>query len=107
MKFKIDEVPIITQKSIHTPTNFRLSMKRNMHILFSFNTKYDQKISFEIFNSSGKKIKTLVNGYKKAGMQKSVWNVTDSHGKHVPCGLYIGKLAVNNEKYLKKVILVK
>jgi hypothetical protein len=107
MKFKIDEVPIIAKKTVNTPTRFRLSMQKNMPVIFSFNTKYDQLVSLEIFNGLGKKIRTLVNRYKKAGAQKAVWNVTDSDGKHVPCGIYIGKLAVNNEKYLKKVILVK
>ncbi len=54
------------------------------------------------FNLSGKKIKTIFNGYSQSGKSVLNWNLNDSDGNPVPSGIYFitikSKLFVNTVK---------
>ena len=64
-------------------------------------------IKITIYNSSGQKIKTLVNGIKSAGDHSIVWNGRNKSGNTVSNGIYIYKMSAENFSVSKKLIFMK
>jgi hypothetical protein len=61
----------------------------------------------DIFDMSGKLVKTLVNGNVNAGNHSATWNRTDNRNEKVSGGVYFYKLTVGNETVTRKIIAVK
>jgi len=59
-----------------------------------------------VFDMSGKLVKTLVNGNVNAGNHSVVWNRTDNRNEKVSGGVYFYKLIVGNETVTRKIIAV-
>ncbi len=60
-----------------------------------------------VFDMSGKLVKTLVNGNVNAGNHSVVWNRTDNSNEKVSGGVYFYKLTVGNETVTRKIVAVK
>ena len=65
------------------------------------------KVSIEIFNIKGQKIRTLVNGYYIAGLHSVVWDAQDDNGVKVGSGVFLYKLTTDNMSDVKKMVLIK
>jgi hypothetical protein len=66
------------------------------------------KVSIEVFNMKGQKVKTLVHETLPAGEHSVVWNGRNSNGKRVGSGIYFYKLNVNGKsEAVKKCLLLK
>jgi hypothetical protein len=65
----------------------------------------ESKVSLQLFNISGRLIKTLVNEQKNAGNYSLVWNGKDDNNRKVGEGVYFCILQTD-EKCLKQKILV-
>ena len=65
------------------------------------------KISVSVFDLSGKRIKTLFQGYRQAGIHTFVWDGTDNRGVSVPSGVYVFDLLTNNLHFTRKMLLVR
>ena len=61
----------------------------------------------DVFDMTGKLVKTLVNGNVNAGNHSVVWNRTDNRNEKVSGGVYFYKLTVGNETVTRKIIAVK
>ena len=59
-------------------------------------------ITIQVFNTSGKEIATLEQGYKNAGNHNIVFDANN-----IPTGLYIYKIITNNYCKTKKMLLIK
>ncbi len=66
-----------------------------------------QKITLEIFNIIGQRVKVLENGEQTAGEHTLTWNGTDEKGEIVPSGVYFYKLTGENFRETKKMIFLK
>lgn len=79
----------------------------NPQTTIAFNLLHRANVKVEIYNLTGQKVTTLVNGERPAGENKVVWNGTDDLGKPVSSGIYLYK--IKNGKYTstKKMILMK
>lgn len=67
----------------------------------------DGKVEINIYNILGQKVKTLVDGYQKAGFRKIIWDGKDQNEKEVASGIYFYRLKKETEIQTKKMILVK
>ncbi len=87
--------------SINYPNPF------NPTTTIQYNVPKAGKVTVEIFNIAGQKVKTLVNEKQNAGINSVQWNGTDDNGKVVTSGVYLYK--IKNGKYTstKKMILMK
>jgi hypothetical protein len=61
----------------------------------------------DVFDISGKLVKTLVNGNVNAGNHSVTWNRTDNNNEKVSGGVYFYKLTVGNETVTRKIVAVK
>ncbi len=75
------------------------------------NLKNDSKVTLNVYNIKGEKIRTLVSETLNAGEHRVVWNGTDDNNSKVSSGIYFFEtgIADNGGDYtsVKKVILLK
>lgn len=65
------------------------------------------QVKLEIFDVTGRKIKTLINEYKSAGNYKTTWNGISDIGNIVSSGVYFYRLQAGNLAETKRMILLK
>jgi len=61
----------------------------------------------QIYDLTGKLVKTLLNAEQPSGWHSVVWNGTDQVGKQVPAGVYLSKVSFGSETKTIKVMLLK
>ena len=64
-------------------------------------------IKLEIFNIQGQKVKSLVDGFKRAGIYSVVWDGTDDYDNMVGSGIYIYQLSTPDFREHKHMSLVR
>jgi hypothetical protein len=74
-------------------------------IAFSLPTTQD--ISLVVFDASGRVVRTLVNGVKRFGPHRVVWDGTDNDGRFVGSGVYFYRLTTESLVESKKMVLIK
>ncbi len=67
----------------------------------------ESKVSLEIYNSRGQKVKTLINSLQSAGLHSVVWNGTNDYNKSVSSGMYFYKFSAGSKNLTKKMIMLK
>ena len=73
-----------------------------------FEVPYSMDIILNIYDISGRLVKTLVDDIKYPGLYSAVWDGTDQYGNNVANGLYVYKLMSNqNISISNKMILIK
>ena len=67
----------------------------------------EAKVSIEIYNLLGQKIKTLVDSEQDAGYRSVAWNGTNDGGSSVCSGVYFCRMNANEYVGTKKLLLLK
>ncbi|HPR17615.1 MAG TPA: T9SS type A sorting domain-containing protein [Candidatus Cloacimonadota bacterium] len=99
-----DHNTIVTEKNIlsNYPNPF------NPTTTIKFNVQANSKISIEVFNVKGQKVKQLVNERMSAGERSIVWNGTDDNNRSVASGIYFYKMKADGRyTETRKMILLK
>jgi len=93
------------------PEKFELSQNYpnpfNATTMISFALPEPQQTTLEIFNISGQKIGTLVDGNLEAGIYNINWNGSGDDGKTVASGVYLYKLHTDSKTISRKMTLLK
>jgi len=101
----LDLLPTVTELNGNYPNPF------NPTTNIKFSLKADAKVSLNIYNVRGQKVRTLINNSMKAGYHTVVWNGKDDTGKSVSSGIYFNQFgtAEDGSDYtsIKKMILLK
>lgn len=63
-------------------------------------------VRIDIFDVTGRHVKTLVDGTQAAGEHQARWTGSDDNGHAVEPGLYFYKMQANGEEAVKKMIFV-
>jgi len=79
----------------------------NAKTIISFALPKDSRVSLDIYNILGQKVKTLVDGAMTAGYKNVEWNGTDHNGLGVSSGVYLYKLTANEFKRVDRMTLLK
>ncbi len=79
----------------------------NPETTISYDLKEQGKVSIDIFNIKGQKVKTLVDANQESGNHNVVWNGRDDNNKKVSSGVYFYKMKTDNYSATKKMILMK
>jgi len=66
-----------------------------------------EKVSIQIFNNHGVKLKTLINEIRDAGYHEVSWNGKDSYGKNIPSGVYLYRIHAGEFFQVRKMVLVR
>jgi len=64
-------------------------------------------VNIEICNQTGIKIRTLVNGFEKAGIHYLTWDGTDNNHSKVSTGFYFLKFSSGNRNDVKQVLVMR
>ncbi len=67
----------------------------------------DAMITLTVFDLSGKKVKTLVNGFNTAGYHQVQWNGKDDQGRMVASGMYFYVLKMGKSIKARKMFLLR
>ena len=79
----------------------------NPSTTISFNLPEESRVSLEIYDITGRKIRTLANGRYPAGSNRVVWDGTDSRGQAVASGVYVYRLSTDEHVTTRKLLLMK
>jgi subtilisin family serine protease len=93
------------------PTDFSLSQNFpnpfNPLTEISFGLSVPGIVSLEIYDIMGRRVKTLVNENRLAGLHKAIWDSSNDHGEKVASGVYLYKLAQGNNVITRKMVMLK
>mgnify|MGYP006296567163 FL=1 len=99
---------LLNQLSQNYPNPFFTSNPINSETSIDFAVKKSEKVSIEVFNIRGRKVKTLLDQKIEAGNHTVTWNGTNNNNKTVSSGIYFYKLKVNEKTVnIKKCMLIK
>lgn len=105
-----DPTDIETTTETH-PTAFAL--KQNYPNPFNPQTKIGfvlpegQTVSLEIYNILGQRVRTLISGFREAGVHTAVWNGTNDKESDVPSGIYFYRLTTGTFNQTGKMALLR
>ncbi|MCK4653896.1 MAG: S8 family peptidase [Candidatus Cloacimonetes bacterium] len=96
-----DLISLITKLNQNYPNPF------NPTTTINYSLKENSKVSLNVYNIKGQKVKTLLNENLEAGNHTVIWNGVDNNGKSVSSGIYFYKLKTETHEEAKKMILMK
>ena len=67
----------------------------------------DGQVDIAIYNVVGQKIRTLVEGFERAGYRYAVWDGRDDSGRVVPTGVYFSLMQTEGFRATQKLMLLK
>jgi ligand-binding sensor domain-containing protein len=79
----------------------------NPQTTIRYNLIKNEKVTIEIYNICGQKIKTLVDQQKSAGKHSVVWDGKDAENRKLPSGVYFYRCITGASSITKKLVLVK
>ncbi|MBU8920545.1 MAG: T9SS type A sorting domain-containing protein [Bacteroidales bacterium] len=79
----------------------------NPSTTISYNLPATGFVSIEIFDVTGRRVKTLVSDVKNPGPHRIEWNGLDETGMRVVSGVYFYRLRAGKEELTKKMVLMR
>ncbi len=79
----------------------------NPSTTISFSLSKPDKISLDIYNIKGQKVKTLLNEYKSKGFHSLVWNGKSEQGEPCASGIYFYRLSCHDYTRTRKMMMIK
>ena len=79
----------------------------NPETRFQYNIPADGVVSINVYDILGKKIKTLVNQLKSAGVYTETWSGQNDNNQMVSSGVYFYQVKVGDKQITKKMIFSK
>jgi hypothetical protein len=79
----------------------------NPRTVLSYGLAGRGRIVLTVYDSAGRKVRTLIDGSQDAGRHEIVWDASDDAGRAVPSGLYIGRLSCASFTKSVKMILMR
>lgn len=105
------ELPVIfndTQKIISPATQLKVAPNPfSNSTTISFFLPQSEKVSIQIFDVTGRLIKTLASAEFQAGTHQTVWSAGDEKGNAVSAGIYFLRMQTGNYSATKKIIMIK
>ena len=79
----------------------------NPNINIEFSVPYNSYINLNIYDISGKKVKSLINNNMDAGYININWDGINDSGAEISSGIYFVLLEMNNQRFINKVTMLK
>ncbi|MCK4353298.1 T9SS type A sorting domain-containing protein [candidate division WOR-3 bacterium] len=102
--------PGVEEKEL-SPFVFKLYSSRpnpaKKNVIISYELPKEAKISFKVYNVTGRLVKVLKTGIQKPGFYTIKWNGKDKEGKLLPSGIYFYRLKAGKFISTKKLILLR
>jgi hypothetical protein len=98
----------IEENSLLQVTNFAFQVSPNpfsSNTLISYSTPNSQTLKLQIYDVTGRLVKTLVNQSTPAGNYATNWNRTDHNNNRAPAGIYFVSLKTDDKSITKKITI--
>ncbi len=79
----------------------------NPSTTIEFTLNHSALVEIAVYNITGQKVATLLQGNKNRGNHQVVWNGRNLENKPVASGLYFYRLRANDQVITKKMLLTK
>ncbi len=79
----------------------------NPSTIISFEVRRKSALSLDVFDVTGRKIRTLIDGVRPAGRYSLTWDGRDEQGRPVGSGIYFYRLRSGDVQLTKKMVLLK
>jgi hypothetical protein len=97
--------------SLDIPTAFGLHQNYpnpfNPTTTIKFDMPMTSNVAINVYDATGKLVKTLVNEEKEAGYHQVVWEGKDNNGSEVPSGVYFYRIESEDFSKTHKMLLLK
>jgi flagellar hook assembly protein FlgD len=93
---------------INNSNNLRINQEyphRNKSTIINFQIPSKGNVLVEIYNLSGRLIKSFDLNDQEAGKHKLVWDGSDSKGRKLSRGIYISKLNFKGDSVSKNILI--
>ncbi|MBN2413989.1 SBBP repeat-containing protein [candidate division KSB1 bacterium] len=112
IKYSAEGDPVFIQEQTSLPKEFRLDQNFpnpfNLSTVIPFSLPAKSEIELVIYNSLGKKIRSMFTGVLPSGDHKLKWDGIDDSGKTAASGIYFYHLKIDHKINLTgKMILIK
>ncbi|HEX7344660.1 MAG TPA: T9SS type A sorting domain-containing protein, partial [bacterium] len=64
-------------------------------------------VDLRIYDTSGRLVATLVDGWKAAGKHQAIFDPKGAGGSDLPSGIYLAKLTAGDHSQVQKLVLLK
>jgi hypothetical protein len=100
----------VSEKQGERPTYFAFYKPYPNPAVNSVSIRYalpvDTDVKLNVYDKTGRLVKTLVDEKEKAGIREIIWDGKDADGRKVPAGVYFMRLEAGGFKKTHKVILL-
>ncbi len=79
----------------------------NPSTMIRFTVPEDSDVNLTVYDVSGRRVKTLVNGHRKADFYRVIWDGTNNNGSRVASGVYFYRLTAGKNVMAKKMVLLR
>lgn len=94
-----------------TPTAFALSRPRPLPargpVTFDLSLPHAEDVAVEVFDAAGRRVRTLANGSRAAGVHALVWDGRDDGGATAGAGLYFVRVRAGTRGAERRVVLTR
>ncbi len=101
----------VQRQPVQTPAQFHLAQNYpnpfNPETRIEYTLPTTSQVLLEVFNMTGQRVATLVNGNQAAGVHSMQWRGTDAMEHILPSGLYLYKLSTSHGCLTKKMLFVR
>ncbi|UCC79797.1 MAG: T9SS type A sorting domain-containing protein [Candidatus Zixiibacteriota bacterium] len=100
----------IDDKSIKLPAEISIETYPNpfnSEIIIKYNSNSSERITLNIYDIMGRKVKTLIDETARAGLNTARWNGTNEDNKNCPSGVYFARLEAGVVSKTAKMVLLK
>lgn len=92
------------------PKEWKLTQNRpnpfNAETTISYQVPKPSRVTIEVYNLLGQRLRQLVDETKEPGVHQIIWNGRDENGLYVGSGIYLCKMRAGNYAAIKKMVLV-
>jgi aminopeptidase N len=79
----------------------------NPRTRIEFSLAAPSRARLDILDIQGRRVRTLVDGPRETGPQGAVWDGLDDHGRSLPSGVYLARLAAGGQVFSRRMTLLK
>jgi alpha-L-arabinofuranosidase len=66
----------------------------------------EARARLSVFDASGRRVRTLVDGVQRAGEHSIAWNIDDDSGRRMRCGLYWARLEYERAARIRRIVVL-
>jgi len=98
-----EEATIPTDYALHQnyPNPF------NPTTMITYDLAEQSAVTINIYDLTGRQVRTLVNDIQNAGQKVTLWDATDNFGRDVSAGVYIYQIKAGNFSQTRKMLYIK